>query len=77
MQTITTTSMTIEEKIFAMEQLWDELCRTPDAVSSPTWHMDLLQMRQQKIDKGLAEFRDWDEIKKRLQQVSHENKAPR
>jgi hypothetical protein len=39
--------------------------------------MELLQMRQQKIDKGLAEFRDWDEVKKRLQQVWHENKAPR
>ncbi|WP_462324960.1 addiction module protein [Desulfoplanes sp.] len=68
MQIIPTANMTVEEKIFAMEQLWDELCRTPDSVPPPSWHVKILQARQQKIDQGQAEFRDWDEVKKSLQQ---------
>ena len=43
--------MTLEEKLRAMEALWDDLCRR-DAVPVPQWHKDILDHRQRLIDEG-------------------------
>jgi len=57
--------MTIEEKLRAMEALWDDLCRR-DAVQVPQWHKDILDERQRLIDEGKAEFIDWETAKKQI-----------
>jgi hypothetical protein len=57
--------MTLEEKLRAMEALWDDLCRR-DAVPVPQWHKDVLDHRQRLIDEGKAEFIDWETAKKEL-----------
>jgi hypothetical protein len=30
--------MTTEDKLAVMEQLWEDLCRNPESVPSPSWH---------------------------------------
>ena len=57
--------MTIEEKLRAMEALWDDLCRH-NAVQVPQWHKDILDERQRFIDEGKAEFLDWETVKQEL-----------
>jgi hypothetical protein len=57
--------MTLEEKLRAMEALWDDLCRR-DAVPVPQWHKDVLDHRQRLIDEGKAEFIDWETAKREL-----------
>lgn len=57
--------MTIEEKLRAMEAIWDDLCRH-NAVPVPQWHKDVLDERQRLIDEGKAEFIDWETAKKEL-----------
>jgi hypothetical protein len=57
--------MTLEEKIRAMEALWDDLCRR-DAVPMPQWHKDILDERRRLIDEGKAEFIDWETAKKQI-----------
>ncbi|MGH9967610.1 MAG: addiction module protein [Pyrinomonadaceae bacterium] len=57
--------MTLEEKLRAMEALWDELCRH-GAVPLPQWHKDVLDERQRLIEQGTAEFVDWETAKKRI-----------
>lgn len=58
--------MTTSEKIRTMEQLWDDLCRNAESVSSPEWHSDVLQQREEAVAKGSASFNDWETEKKRI-----------
>jgi len=56
--------MSIEEKIQTMESLWDDLCKKADRLSSPAWHKDILQEREEMIKNGDDEFVDWEQAKK-------------
>jgi hypothetical protein len=59
--------MTLEEKLRAMEALWDDLCRR-GAIPVPQWHKDILDERQRLIDEGKAEFIDWETAKKQIRE---------
>jgi len=61
--------MTREEKLRAMEALWDDLCRK-DAVPVPQWHKDILDERERQVEEGKAEFSDWDIAKRRITERS-------
>ncbi|RMF86504.1 MAG: hypothetical protein D6739_03050 [Nitrospirae bacterium] len=58
--------MSLEEKLRAMELIWEDLCRTAEAVPSPRWHEEVLRTREERITRGTARFVDWSEAKKRL-----------
>ena len=58
--------MTTQEKLSAMEQLWDDLCRHAEDVLSPAWHEDVLAAREQRVQDGKAEFVPLDEMKDRV-----------
>jgi hypothetical protein len=64
--TIDLEQMTTEEKLRAMEMLWDDLCRSAPDFSSPSWHEDVLKEREQRIKDGKEKFVDWDQAKKDL-----------
>jgi hypothetical protein len=64
--TIDLEQMTTEEKLKAMEMLWDDLCRSAPDFSSPSWHEDVLKEREQRIREGKDRFVDWDQAKKDL-----------
>ena len=65
--------MTTEEKLAAMEALWEDLSRR-DAVPVPQWHKDILDERQRLIDEGKAQFIDWETAKKQIRErVSRRN----
>ncbi len=57
-------SMTTQEKLRAMEMLWDDLCRNAPEMASPSWHEDILKKREKDILEGKDEFVDWDQAKK-------------
>jgi hypothetical protein len=56
--------MSTEEKIRAMEAIWDDLCKKADSLSSPTWHKNVLAEREEQIKNGEDEFMDWEQAKK-------------
>jgi hypothetical protein len=58
--------MSIEEKIRAMETIWDDLCKKADSISSPVWHKHVLDEREEQIKNGDTEFMDWDNAKKHI-----------
>ena len=58
--------MTLEEKLRAMEALWDDLCRREEDVPIPQWHKMLLDERELLIEQGKAQFTDWGIAKKRI-----------
>jgi hypothetical protein len=55
--------MTLREKLAAMEVLWEDIARSPDAVESPPWHKDILDERRQRVSDGKARFVDWETAK--------------
>ena len=58
--------MTVEEKLKAMEMLWDDLCRNERQIPVAEWQKKLLDERQRQIDSGEAKFSDWESAKKRI-----------
>ena len=56
--------MTVEEKLRAMELLWDDLCRRAGGVTSPDWHEDVLAQRQAAVQRGEDRFEDWETAKR-------------
>jgi hypothetical protein len=58
--------MTVEEKLRAIEEIWQDLSRNPEDVPSPEWHRDVLREREERLRSGLTEFIDLDELKKRF-----------
>ena len=58
--------MTLEEKLRTMESLWEDLCRSEEAIPVPPWQKDLLDERERLIEQGKARFIDWVTAKKRI-----------
>ncbi|MGA3169395.1 MAG: addiction module protein [Chthoniobacteraceae bacterium] len=61
--------MTVEEKLMAMEALWDNLCRDEGQVPVQEWHKQLLNERRERrrqVEAGEAKFVDWETAKARI-----------
>ncbi|TWI72446.1 putative addiction module component [Desulfobotulus alkaliphilus] len=59
-------TMSFEEKILAMELLWDDLCREGDTLPSPEWHISVLEEREALLEKGEEAYMDWEEPKEKI-----------
>jgi hypothetical protein len=62
--------MTTSEKLLEMERLWDDLCRNPEDVPSPSWHEAVLAERERQISHGKMGFTDLDEAKERIRKAT-------
>ncbi len=62
--------MTISEKLSEMERLWDDLCRNPEDVPSPSWHGEVLAERERQIGEGKMKFIDLDEAKEQIRKAT-------
>jgi hypothetical protein len=58
--------MSIEEKIQAMETIWDDLCKQAEGIPSPSWHEKVLKERENGIANGEEDFIDWAIAKKNI-----------
>ena len=56
--------MTVQERIQAMEQLWNSLLQDEDGLESPSWHREVLDQRRQRIESGEARFLTIEELRK-------------
>ena len=60
--------MSVRDKLRALEQIWEDLCRTPEDVPSPSWHDDVLRAREKRVKEGSSQFNDWQEAKDRIRE---------
>lgn len=58
--------MTLQEKLDAMESLWEDLVRTPEVIESPAWHKEVLDERSRNLQEGKSQFIDWETAKEAL-----------
>jgi hypothetical protein len=63
MTTLALQEMTLQEKLAAMEALWEDLSRTPEAIESPAWHKEVLEQRQNRVAEGKAGYTAWETAK--------------
>lgn len=63
---LTLEKMSVEEKIQAMEAIWDDLCERADSLASPTWHGDVLADRESGRQGGDDEAIDWETAKQNI-----------
>ena len=59
-------TMTVQEKLQAMEDIWADLRRQPDDIPSPDWHRDVLNAREGKRKDGSSVYEDWTVAKERI-----------
>jgi hypothetical protein len=59
-------TMSVEEKLQAMESLWDDLCANAESMASPAWHEDVLAERDAARERGDDESEDWEAAKKNI-----------
>jgi hypothetical protein len=65
--------MSSEEKIEAMETIWEDLCENADSLGSPPWHEEILKDREEEVSQGRDKFVDWDAAKKDIRNKLNEN----
>ncbi len=53
-------SMTLADKLEAMELLWTDISRQPEELPSPDWHKEVLNERRRMVEAGELKFLDWD-----------------
>ncbi|MHC4873162.1 MAG: addiction module protein [Planctomycetota bacterium] len=58
--------MSTEDRIKAMEELWDALSHEEKELESPDWHKDILNARREKIESGSAKFITIEDLKKQF-----------
>jgi len=64
--TLPLTRMTTSDKLRALEKIWDNLSRASKKVPSPSWHADVLQARQKRLQNGSLHFTEWTEAKRTI-----------
>lgn len=58
--------MSVEEKLHAMEVIWNDLCRRAKDVPSPAWHQDELAAREAAIERGEQTPVPWEDAKREI-----------
>jgi hypothetical protein len=59
-------SLSLADKLNAMEALWTSLHQTIEDSAPPDWHRELLEQRMNLISSGQAIYEDWSDVKKEL-----------
>ncbi len=58
--------MTVAERFQALEVIWGSFLKSPEDVSSPAWHGQVLSERLAKVESGEGKFLTLEELKGRL-----------
>lgn len=58
--------MSWEDKLRALEELWDAITRERDRYESPAWHEQELKETQERQQAGAEESMDWASAKREL-----------
>lgn len=64
-ETLPLDQMTVDEKLRALERIWDDLSREDGNVPYPPWHGDALKARQARVDSGDEHVVDWHSVVRR------------
>ena len=55
--------MSVAERMYLMEQLWDSFKQNEEALVTPAWHEDILTERKKRYENGEIKMLSLDELK--------------
>jgi putative addiction module component (TIGR02574 family) len=58
--------LTPSEKLQLVEDLWDDLASTPDAVPVHDWQVQELARRKANLQKNPGSGLEWEDVKRRV-----------
>lgn len=58
--------MPIDERIQLVEDIWDSIAESPEAVSVPEWHKEELEKRLDAYHATPTEQTPWSEVREKL-----------
>lgn len=58
--------MSRQDKLIAMETLWNDLSGDEQTLESPAWHELALKETETRVKEGLEPVMDWDRAKEQL-----------
>jgi putative addiction module component (TIGR02574 family) len=67
--------MTVQEKLQAMEALWESLRQNEADIPVPQWHKDILDARERDVKEGRAKFLDWETAKQEIADEIRQNRV--
>ncbi len=56
-------SMSLAQKMYLMEQLWDSFKQNETRLASPAWHEKVLANRRERYERGELKTLSLDEVK--------------
>jgi len=59
-------TMTVNDKMQVMENIWLSFRQNPAEMESPAWHGDVLAARKKRVSGGTAQYDDWEKTKRRI-----------
>ena len=62
--------MSVEERLQAIELLWNSISRQGDSVISPAWHGEVLSARRAKVEAGEGRFLSLSELRDRVKRAT-------
>ena len=60
----------LREKLLVMEAIWEDLSREEQNLEVPQWHKELLDERERLLAEGKAQFVDWEEAKRQINEAT-------
>ncbi|WP_345785688.1 addiction module protein [Pelagicoccus sp. SDUM812003] len=57
--------MSVQERLTAMEQIWDSLCHEDSEPESPSWHGEVLAERKKLMDSPEAKYLTIEQLRER------------
>ncbi len=64
--TIEISSLSREEKLRVMEDIWEDLSREEVEIESPDWHQNALQQAEIRMSSGQEKIVEWKAAKNEL-----------
>jgi putative addiction module component (TIGR02574 family) len=58
--------LSTSEKLQLVQDLWDDLAATPEAIPVYQWQMDELDRREAEFEKNPTATLSWEEVKRRI-----------
>ena len=56
-------SMSLSQKMYLMEQLWDSFKQNETQLASPAWHKEVLESRRERYERGEIQKLSLDEVR--------------
>jgi len=66
-------TMSVEEKILAIELIWDNLSSQANNITTPEWHKNILDEREKMLQQGIEQPVNWETAKRELRNKLNEN----